>query len=288
MEPKTNDDRSMLKKIIGWEGVSFVAFLAIAFGLVSLPHQYDKARIAFMLSGIALALKLAVEVRGGLYPRFLVALLVAVLAGISINRVNDWVTSLEIEESTKESTNEIKTLEAKTRLKEKPNLQSPPVLVKPDLAFVLVDPIAPGLILWPLHSNAFNVKADPLLWDIDREDGNTDSLLVNEAKYDWIRPDQHGGPTALLHPNDVRNTVKPGHRIIGYITIGCPDCEHVRICWVYFIYGKNGWFMDVSRHGGPNPARLAESIPTLRNGDPEQFLSSFPEWRGRSPILPKP
>jgi len=169
-----------------------------------------------------------------------------------------------------------------------PSSRTSPILVKPDLAFTIVNPAAPGLILWPLHSVALNVKADPLLWDIDREDKGTDSLLVNEAKYDWIRPDQHGGPTGLLHPNDVQNVVKPGHRIVGYITIACPDCERVLVCWVYFVCGQNGWFMDTSSRGGPNPARLADSIPALRLGDPEQFLSSFPEWANRNPILPKP
>ena len=159
---------------------------------------------------------------------------------------------------------------------------------KPDLAFVIVNPEAPWLILWPLHSTALSVKADPLLWDIDREDGSTASLFVNEAKYDWIRPDQHGGPTALLHPDDLRNVVKPGHRIVGYITIACPNCERTLVCWVYFIYGQKGWFMDVSSRGGPNPARLAESIPALRAGDPGQFLASFPEWANRIPIFPKP
>jgi len=163
-----------------------------------------------------------------------------------------------------------------------------PGAVKPDLAFIIVNPEAPGLILWPLRAVAPSVKADPLLWDIDRDDKGSDSLLINEAKYDWIRPDQHGGPTSLLHPNDVQNVVKPGHRIIGYITMACPDCERARICWVYFVYGQKGWFMDTSSHGGPNPAKIAESIPALRAGDPEQFLASFPEWASRIEILPKP
>jgi hypothetical protein len=56
---KALGDKSVLKKIIGWEGVSFVSFLAIAFGLMALPHQYGKARWCFMFAGMALALKLA-------------------------------------------------------------------------------------------------------------------------------------------------------------------------------------------------------------------------------------
>lgn len=97
----TQETNSLLRRVLDWEGISFVAFLTIAFGLLALPHQYWWARLFFFLAGISLALKIALNVEANLYPRVLIAVLVATLAGMSINKVNTWVGSLEFEEYSK-------------------------------------------------------------------------------------------------------------------------------------------------------------------------------------------
>jgi hypothetical protein len=151
---------------------------------------------------------------------------------------------------------------------------------KPDLAIRIVNPATPGIILLAANSVAHNVKADPVLWDIDRDDNSADSLFVNEAKYDWIRSDQHGGPTALIHP-DQNNLVKPGHRVLGYITVACPDCKNAQVYWVYFVYGQGGWYSRMKE--GPDPIKIAKAIPALREGDPEKYFAAFPQ-SSRVPI----
>lgn len=149
---------------------------------------------------------------------------------------------------------------------------------KPDLNMMIVNPAAPGLVLFTLYAVAKDARANPLLWDIDREDKGTDSLFVNQtAKYDWIRLEERGGPTGLLHPSDLTNIVKPGHRIIGYVTVACLNCKRDRQYLTYFVYGSGGWYTEVPGGRGINPRKIAELIPEIRQGGPEKVLSFIPQ-----------
>jgi hypothetical protein len=94
-------NKSALRKIFDWEGVSFLTFLTIALALLTLPNQQWWSRVFFMLAGCALALKIALNVKAGIYPRLLIAVLAAVVVGSVINRVNRWVDFLEFEELSK-------------------------------------------------------------------------------------------------------------------------------------------------------------------------------------------
>jgi hypothetical protein len=151
---------------------------------------------------------------------------------------------------------------------------------KPDLVGWIVNPTSPQLLLWPTGAVARSVEADPLLWDIDRDDKTSgDSLIVNQMRYDWIRPDQHGGPSSLLDSRDIQNVVKPGHRIFGYLTLTCPECDRVRLYWIYFVYGQGGWFAEIPKGIAPNPKAIGNSIPLLRRNNAllQQELGNIPE-----------
>lgn len=100
-EKTAMQNKSALRKIFDWEGVSFLTFLTIALALLTLPNQQWWSRVFFMLAGCALALKIALNVKAGIYPRLLIAVLAAVVVGSVINRVNRWVDFLEFEELSK-------------------------------------------------------------------------------------------------------------------------------------------------------------------------------------------
>jgi hypothetical protein len=146
---------------------------------------------------------------------------------------------------------------------------------KPDLAIRIVNPKTPGIVILPPHVVARDAEADPLLWDLDLPSAD-DSLFVNKTKYDWIRPDQKGGPTSLLHPHDIESTVKPGHRIFGFVTVTCPECLRVNAYWVYFTYGQTGWYAKTLPGQVPDPGKIADSLPLMRR-DPEKILAHIPE-----------
>lgn len=88
---------SLLKQFLSWDGVSFVFFTVLAFGFLQLPHQFDKARWCFIAAAMALIIKVVNSVNVKLYPKLLIAILGAVAAGFVVNRIDDWVTRLEID-----------------------------------------------------------------------------------------------------------------------------------------------------------------------------------------------
>jgi hypothetical protein len=88
---------SVLRQIFGWDGFSFVFFTGLAFAFLQLPFQYDKARWCFMCAAVAAVVKLVHSVNARVWPRFLIAVLGATLAGLGVNRVNLWVSGLELE-----------------------------------------------------------------------------------------------------------------------------------------------------------------------------------------------
>jgi len=161
--------------------------------------------------------------------------------------------------------------------------QAIPIPEAPDLVVMVVNPTTPGLILFPVHATARDVRSDPVLWDLDREDKSIDSLYVSEAKYDWIRTDQRGGPSAMIDSRQLNSVVKEGHRIFGYITTACPDCEHIKLQWVYFVYGKGGWYSEIMTRISPDPKKISDAIPSMRQGNLDDYLKFIPD-SARIPI----
>lgn len=277
LTPTPND--SLLKKVFTLEGLFFF-FTSVGLAMVSL-HEYDNARWCFFAAGVVFALAVVSSVDK---RKLVVGFLCAVVVGIAVNGVNDWVTRLEIAEIVKNGQNDIERITDKVRAravppheeqKNHPDKQGRPA----DLISLIVNPTSPQLLIWPLGAVARNVEGDPLLWDIDRNDRiSSDSLIINQMKYDWIRPDQHAGPTSLLDSRDIQSVVKPGHRIFGYLTITCPDCDRVRLYWIYFVYGQGGWFAEVPKGVSLNPKAIGDSIPLLREDNAlEQYLAHIPQ-----------
>jgi hypothetical protein len=141
-----------------------------------------------------------------------------------------------------------------------PNLR----LDKPELTAMIINPAAPSLIINVLHTVARDVKADSVLWDVDREDKSLDSLPIYQVKYDWIRTDQSGGPTDLMNLAD-KNIAKTGHRIFGFVSIACPNCSHNKAYWVFWVYGQEGWYTEIPNGQYPDLKKLSDQIiPGIR------------------------
>lgn len=93
---------SILRKVFGWDGFSFVFFTGLAFAFLQLPFQYNKARWCFIAAAIALVVKIVHSVDVKIYPKILIALLGSVLAGLGVNHINGWVSGLELEAAARE------------------------------------------------------------------------------------------------------------------------------------------------------------------------------------------
>lgn len=94
----SEESASILREFFGWDGFSFVFFTGLAFAFLQLPYQYDKARWCFIAAAMALVIKVVHSVNvQSYYPRALIVVLSAILAGLGVNRINDWVSKLEVD-----------------------------------------------------------------------------------------------------------------------------------------------------------------------------------------------
>lgn len=100
-QPPAKPEKSVLRKFFDWEGVSFVTLSLAGIAFLTIPHGYIISRICFVSAAIVLVIKLALGIETTLYPKCLIAVLASIVAGVVVNKVNNWVTSLEIDEISK-------------------------------------------------------------------------------------------------------------------------------------------------------------------------------------------
>ena len=96
--PSSSEEKTRLSflKKAGLDGVSFAFFTGLGFAFLALPYQFEKARWCFIVAAIALIIRVVSSVTVKLYPKLLIAVLGSIAAGFVVNRVNDWVTKLQL------------------------------------------------------------------------------------------------------------------------------------------------------------------------------------------------
>jgi hypothetical protein len=94
-------EKSLLSKFFDWEGVSFATLALTGLTLLTIPHGYPVARICFIGAAASLVIKLTLGVKTAIYPKILIGVLASIVAGIGVDKVNDWVASVEVEEASK-------------------------------------------------------------------------------------------------------------------------------------------------------------------------------------------
>lgn len=99
--PPIKAKTSLLRSIIGWDGLSFVTLFGGGLAFLTIPHGYPASRACFIGAAIAFTLKVTFSVDAAAPARMIIAALMAIVAGLGVNRLNDWVTSLEVEEASK-------------------------------------------------------------------------------------------------------------------------------------------------------------------------------------------
>ena len=91
----------------------------------------------------------------------------------------------------------------------------------PDIALRFVNPRRPMLeIVNRSDTIVRDIKWTPVLWDIDHP-GPTplEPLEIPVQSFDWLRPDQYGGPEVIFDRPTVLSQIKPGDRVYG----SCPS-----------------------------------------------------------------
>jgi len=102
------------------------------------------------------------------------------------------------------------------------------------------------------------------IWDLDRVDssGKPTILPLRTQEGDWIRGHEGLGPEAAM--SEVSGMTKPGDRLVGYVTVTCPDCVKARAYWIYATAHQGGWFSE-AKNGYPDLASIAKSMKSIRD-----------------------
>jgi hypothetical protein len=158
------------------------------------------------------------------------------------------------------------------------SLPAPVILSeRPDIGMEFVNPLDVAFRM----VNLSNVLRDPKygfdLMDIDRsstESGTTTPYILPIPAFadagDFLRPKTNflQRPIVSTFPQ-VREAVKPGDRIFGYVTVSCPNCVKDRRYWVFFVNGSGGWYSET-------PTKDPFELPVLAaSGDVEGQLEKL-------------
>lgn len=109
---------------------------------------------------------------------------------------------------------------------------------KPDLALRFIYPESPALVLINRSSViAKDIKWTVAIWNMDLPERN-DPLPIPIGIYDWIRPNDEGGPQNIFDTPSVKSILTPGNRLLGqfrFVRLIAFKEELI----LYTLYGEN-------------------------------------------------
>ncbi|HVM93200.1 MAG TPA: hypothetical protein VMT67_10340 [Terriglobales bacterium] len=117
--------------------------------------------------------------------------------------------------------------------------------IPPTVGLRFVYPESPSLVIAnPSAGIARDIKYTVALWNMDLPDRN-DPLPIPIASFDWIRPNDEGGPQNLFGSPQVATLLKHGDHLFGSAAVICPECTRGRTYIVYIVWGQSGWYSEI-------------------------------------------
>lgn len=155
--------------------------------------------------------------------------------------------------------------------------------IAPDVGLCLVYPDGPALQVINLSDVvAREMKYVVMLWNLDLPT-RTDPLPIPVAAFDWLKPHRRGGPQNLFSTSIMEPLLHSGDRLIGSMSVNCPECIRGRIYVVSIIWKQGGWFAEI-----PDAKEVSYFSPTSNTREGivalgEELSSRIPE-HSRIPI----
>ncbi len=172
----------------------------------------------------------------------------------------------------KEIVQDLPKLEATVRAHKAASMQKRPEEI-PDLELTIFNPTYPAPhVRCTTKVVAYNIEISSFLWNLDGDVSKT--LDIQVSKFDFLRSDQDAQGFALLSDNDAKNKVRDGNRIFGFIQASCPRCQSIKEYWIYFTWGKGGWYAQLppGQHAILN--RVADKVAQIKL-DPDTSINSI-------------
>ena len=117
---------------------------------------------------------------------------------------------------------------------------------RPEVTLRFVYPKAPAIeLINQSDVVAREIKWSVALWNLDTLSERTDPLPIPIKTFDWIRPNQRSGPLGVFTAQTVKPLLTPGNRLVGSVSVSCPDCVRGWTYMVYIKWGDGGWYSEV-------------------------------------------
>jgi hypothetical protein len=143
---------------------------------------------------------------------------------------------------------------------------------RPAVALTFASPLEATISIWNTSSVVVHdPKYTVVLLNVDDPATFPDPLPIPTAKADYIQPQRRWGPNQMIGQNKVKARVKPGNRLVGWVSVLCPTCQ-ARHYWLYIQHGASGWFAAMEEDEFPDMAKISSII---KEKVPETFFKSF-------------
>lgn len=135
------------------------------------------------------------------------------------------------------------------------NKDSPPQIsaLKPEKTTVAVVVGSPANPQFWLYNEGEITAEQPkygfVIYDLDQGDIEQPRRILQipfKRFDDYILPRKGLGPWRVLDLSPRAQEVPIGHRVFGYVTVQCFNCEEIRAFWVFIKNGHSGWFREIA------------------------------------------
>jgi len=151
----------------------------------------------------------------------------------------------------------------------------------PDVTMRLVSPKSPDLVIVNQSNvTARQIKYAVALWDLDSPN-RSDPLHIPIETFDFLKAQQTAGPEDIF--SQLNPKPKDGDRIVGSISIECPDAPRGHTFLVSLVWGKGGWYAEakgekMGRLIVPSNFKHIEAYFAQFNTVPDRSKVMIGEW----------
>jgi hypothetical protein len=105
------------------------------------------------------------------------------------------------------------------------------------------------------------------LWDLDLPERNYRLLETGYSRSfmkDFIRKEDYFIVFQAARVPEMAALIKPGHRLVGWVTATCRNCVRTRAYWIHMTLGQGGWLWEFPPGEYPQSYKIESLLPAIR------------------------
>src|SRR5438445_13668172 len=82
------EQRSLLRKLFDWEGISFVTLSLTGIAFLTVQHGWMICRMCFTSAATVLVIKVVLNLQAALYPQIIITVLDSIVDGVAVTHIS--------------------------------------------------------------------------------------------------------------------------------------------------------------------------------------------------------